>query len=165
MRRSLSVLIVVLALSAPAARAQQTSSVISEGRDAALGYTAASNVLIGRIGRDCLAVLGRKESPQEFVQNWQTRNSSYLTASAKYMEMRLNEVLAISGPERRDAVLRDMQREARASADGLLQQWFRDGSKEEVCKRSVGLVDAGAFDISPRSPMFTELQALVDWAK
>lgn len=165
MRRSLIVWIAVLALSTPAVKAQQATSVISEARDAALGYIASTNFLIGRIGKDCLTVLGRKETPQDFVKNWQTRNSSYVMASAKYMEMRLNEVLATGGPERRDAVLREMQGKAQASVDGMLQQWFRDRSKEEVCKRSVGLVDAGGFDISQSSPMFQELQALVAWAK
>jgi hypothetical protein len=164
-RRALVIWITLLAFSTPAVKAQLPTSVTSEERDAALGYIASANFLVGRIGRDCLTVLGRKESPQDFARSWQARNSPYVMAAAKYMELKLNEVLVSGGPERKDAVLREMQSKAQASVDGMLQQWFRERSKEEVCKRSVGLVDAGAFDISPSTPMFKELQALVAWAK
>ena len=165
MHHKIAAVIVVMAVTIGGAKAQTPVPVFSESRVAALGYIATNNFLIGRIGRECLNVLGRKESPQEFVGGWQSRNSTYIMASAKYMEKLLAEVLATSGAERRDAVQRELQARAQASADQTLQQWFQKGTKEEVCKRSVGLVDAGAFDISQSSPMFNELQALVVWAK
>lgn len=163
MHRNLGIGIIALVLSASVVQAQETTSVISEEREAALGYITSTNFLIGRVGRDCLSVLGRQESAQDFVRNWQTRNAPYVIASSKYLEIRLNEVLANSGAERRDAILREMQSTTQSNVDGVLQKWFQSGNKEKVCQRVVGLVDAGAFDISTSTPVFKELQALVTW--
>ena len=165
MHRSLQIGVIALLLSVSAVQAQEATSVISEEREAALGYITTTNFLIGRVGRDCLGILGRKESAQDFVRNWQTRNVSYVSASAKYLEIRLNEVLANDGAERRDAVLREMQSTTRANVDGMLQKWFHNDSREKVCQRVVGLVETGRFDVSPSTPVFKELQALVIWAQ
>jgi hypothetical protein len=145
--------------------AQAQERVQSESRDAALGYMGTGNFLVGRIGRDCLSILGRSESPQQFVQSWQGRNAKFVMAAAKYMELRLAEVAASYGEERRNAVLKDMMSRSQAAAEGLLQSWYKSGTKEAVCKRAVEMVDTGRLDVSPSVSVFSDLQALVEWAQ
>lgn len=145
--------------------AQSSASVRTEARDTALGYMGTGNFLIGRIGRDCLSVVGRTESPKEFVQTWQRRNAKYVLAAAKYMEVRLAEAAAAGGQERRNALLADMQSRSQAAANGLLQSWYASGPKEHVCKRATEMVDTGELDVSPSVKVFAELEALVQWAQ
>ena len=133
--------------------------------DTALAYIGTGNFLVGRIGRDCLSILGRSESPQQFVQSWQSRNAKFVVAAAKYMELRLAEVAASYGEERRNAVLKDMMSRSQAAADGLLQSWYKSGTKEAVLKRAVEMVDTGTLDVSPSVSVFGDLQALVEWAQ
>lgn len=145
--------------------AQTSERVHSESRDAALGYMGTANFLIGRIGRECLAIVGRPESPQQFVQAWQGRNSRFVMAAAKYMESRLAEVAVTGGEERRNAVLKDMMSRSQSAADGLLLTWYKSGPKEDVCRRAVEMVDTGKLDVSPNVSIFGDLQALVEWAR
>jgi hypothetical protein len=86
-------------------------------------------------------------------------------SAAKYMELRLAEVAASYGEERRNAVLKDMMSRSQAAADGLLHSWYKSGTKEAVCKRAVELVDTGRLDVSPSVSVFGDLQALVEWAQ
>jgi len=158
-------LLLTFAATVTVCSAQVPARVQSESRDAALGYMGTANFLIGRIGRDCLSVLGRAESPQQFVQTWQTRNGKYVIAAAKYMEMRLAEVAASNGEQRRGAVQKDMMSRSQTAADDLLQSWYRSGPKDAVCRRAVEMVDTGMLDVSPSSSVFADLQALVDWAQ
>lgn len=165
-RHFATVMTLVVMLFAPrAAMSQATTPIYSETRNAALGYIATANFLVGRIGGNCLAILGRSESPQDFARAWQQRNAKYVVAAAKYMEKVLEEALAAGGTERRDAILRGYTSTARANADATFQGWLQSAPKEEVCKRSVALVDSGTMDISAKSPMFRELEALASWAQ
>jgi hypothetical protein len=86
-------------------------------------------------------------------------------AAAKYMELRLAEVAASYGEERRNAVVKDMMSRSQAAADGLLQSWYRSGAKEAVCTRAVEMVETGRLDVSPSVSVFGDLQALVEWAQ
>lgn len=73
------------------AGAQQLESVASESRDAAVGLIGSMQFTVGRLGRDCLSLLGRQESAQEFVGSWQQRNRKYVEAAAGYVQARLQE--------------------------------------------------------------------------
>jgi hypothetical protein len=160
-----SIAIAVLLLSASVAMAQTPAEpVLSEERDAAFGYVSTSNFLIGRVARECLVLLSRPDSPQDFVRLWQARNAPFVTAAAKYMEKRLDELEATGATESRATLMAAMQSKAQVSADGILQSWLQKGSKDDVCQRSVALIDLGALDISAKSPMYKQLQALVVWA-
>lgn len=156
-------LLAALCLAAAPARAQER--VESESRDAVLGYMTTQNVLIGRMARDCLAVLGRPETPQNFVRAWQARNAKYMLAVNQYMEKRLAEIAAAHGEARRDAQLQAWIVEARARADESWNEILKRGERPAVCQRSIGLIEAGAFDVNARAPMFGEIEALVQWAE
>lgn len=147
------------------ANAQTSDVVTSESRDAASAYMGTTNFVVGRLGRECLPLLGRSETPQEFVSAWQQRNAKYYAASMKYMVKRLDIALATGGTNVRDAVAREYGTAVRRDGEGSVADWFSKGSKEDVCKRAIALIDAGAMDISPKAPIYGELEALVSWAK
>jgi hypothetical protein len=137
----------------------------SESRDASTAYLGAANFVVGRVGRDCLGLIGRSETPQVFVAAWQQRNMKYLMASQKYMEARLGEAEAVGGPERRNAVMSALVTAVRNSADTTVKSWLDRPEKADACKRAVALIDAGNYDISSTSPIYAELESLVAWAQ
>ncbi len=145
--------------------AQPAEVVASESRDAATAYIGTSNFIVGRIGRDCLALVGRNDTPQQFVGNWQQRNLKYVAASAKYMEKRLDEAQTSGGIEKRNAVVREVTTIVQNNGGATVRSWIERGDKLEACKRAIAIVDAGGMDISPRVPMFSELEALAVWAQ
>lgn len=147
------------------ASAQNNDSVTSESRDAASAYMGTTNFVVGRLGRECLSLLGRPETPKEFVGAWQQRNAKYYSASMKYMVKRLDVALASGGANARDDVARAYGTAVRRNGEGAVADWFSKGSKEDVCKRAVALIDAGAMDVSPKVPIYGELEALATWAK
>jgi hypothetical protein len=147
------------------ASAQSTEPASSESRDAATAYVGTINFIVGRVGRDCLSLLGRSELPQQFAGAWQQRNAKYVAAAAKYLERRLEEASASGGPEKRDAVLREVTTAVHSSGENTVRSWLERGDKQEACKRAVALVEAGGLDISANSPMFSELEALAAWAR
>lgn len=147
------------------ANAQSGDSVTSESRDAASAYMGTANFVVGRLGRECLSLLGRTETPKEFVGTWQQRNAKYYSASMKYMVKRLDISLAVGGAPARDAVAREYGAAVRRDGEGSVADWFRKGNKEDVCKRVVALIDSGAMDVSPKVPIYGELEALATWAE
>lgn len=50
-----------------------------------------------------------------------------------------------------------------AFGKGAVSDFFKKGEKRAVCVRVIGLMDAGAFDIDGRSPLYAELQSLVSF--
>ena len=164
---SLRPALVIAALLASAAGAQQPASApaTSESRDAALAYIGTGNFIVGRLARECLAVVGRNESPQAFVAQWQQRNAIYVAASEKYMEKRLEEAEAAGGPERRAAIQQAMRTAVLGGGEEAVRGMLQNGRREESCMRAISLLDAGALDISPRTPIYKELEALVRWAQ
>lgn len=144
------------------AGAQQLESVASESRDAAVGLIGSMQFTVGRLGRDCLFLLGRKESAQEFVGSWQQRNRKYVEAAAEYVQARLQEAGRTS-EDAKKAVMQGLA-SARAQAEGSVNSLYANGGKEKACQRMIPLIDAGAYDITARAPMFDELEALVLWA-
>lgn len=159
--------VLLAAFLTPGAFAQQPAPTpaTSESRDAALAYVGTGNFIVGRLGRECLAIVGRTESPQEFVAQWQQRNALYVDASAKYMEKRLEEAAASGGEEKRAAVLKLMRDAVVGGGEQAVRSMLQNGRREESCMRAISLLDAGGLDISPKTPMFKELEGLVRWAK
>lgn len=154
-----------LALTAQTALSQPTEPITSESRDAATAYVGVTNFIVGRIARDCLSVLNRSDSPQQFVDVWQQKNIKYLTASAKYMEIRLNEALESGGVDKRDAILGELTTVVRRDGETTVKSWLAHENKEQACNRAIALVEAGGLDISSTSPIFGEIEALVAWAQ
>jgi len=147
------------------AAGQPTGGATSESRDASTAYLGTANFVVGRVGRDCLALLGRNETPQAFVSAWQQRNAKYLMASQKYMEARLGEAEASGGTEKRNAAMGALTAAVRNGAEATVNSWLNRPEKAEACKRAVALIESGAYDVSPTSPMYGELESLVSWAQ
>ena len=160
-------LALLAALLATSAGAQQPGAApaASASRDAALAYVGTGNFIVGRLGRECLAIVGRTESPQEFVAQWQQRNALYVDAAAKYMEKRLQEAAASGGDDKRAAVQKSMRDAVLGSGEVEVRGMLQNGRREESCMRAISLLDAGGLDISPKTPMYKELEALVLWAR
>jgi hypothetical protein len=155
------------ALLAPLAWAQQPAPTpaTSESRDAAMAYVGTGNFIVGRLARECLAMVGRSETPQEFVAQWQQRNAQYMAASEKYMNKRLEEAVASGGADKREAVLQSMRTAVLSGGEQAVRGMLQNGRREEACMRAISLLDAGALDISPKTPIYPELEALVRWAQ
>ena len=145
--------------------AQSPLRVESESRDAAAAYIGTQNFMIGRIGRECMAILGRVQSPQQFVQAWQTRNAKYYLAHTKYMVKRLNEALLEGGTAKRDTVLANYSTSVRHEGEGAANDWLSRGERKQTCERVVASIESGAADITSRVPIFEELDALGNWAQ
>lgn len=159
------VLFTLFASAANFATSQTNIRATSESRDASTAYLGTANFVVGRVGRDCLPLLGRAETPQTFVSVWQQRNIKYLSASQKYMEARLQEAEATGGTEKRNAVMQELTSVVRANAMSAVKSWLDRPDKESACRRALVLIESGAYDVSPTSPMYGELEALVTWAQ
>jgi len=147
------------------ALAQSPLKVESESRDAAAAFVGTENFMIGRIGRDCMAVLGRMETPQQFVQAWQGRNSKYYVSSITYMAKRLDEALAEGGTSKRDTVLSAYVTAIQKDGAAAANDWLSQGERKQACERAVATIESGAADITPKIRMFGELEALTDWVE
>ena len=147
-----------------AAQAQQPASAVNKARDDASIYVSTGNFIVGRIAHECLALVGRSETPQEFVGQWRQRNARYVSASAKYMDRRMEEAEAGGGPQAREALLRDLRSAVQGPGETLVRNWLQNGRREESCMRAVTLLDTGALDISSRTAIYDDLEALVRWA-
>lgn len=163
---SLRISTVVFLISlATIASAQTTTLATSESRDASIAYIGVANFVVGRVGRDCLTLLGRSESPKDFVAVWQQRNAKYLQASQKYMDARLNEAEASGGVGQRNAIIDALTKSVRGVAESTVKSWLNQADKSEACKRSMAIIESGAYDFSPSSPMYAELESLATWAQ
>lgn len=132
-------------------------------RDEASLYIAQRNFVVTRIGNECLALVGRSETPKAFNEAWRQRNAVFVDASAKYLDQRLDDIVATGGQEMRQAALRELQ--ARVSTPGEASvRALLQGRKEDACMREITKVEAGAYDISTGLPKYEQLEALVRWA-
>jgi hypothetical protein len=141
------------------------SGAATESRDAAAAFVGTENFMIGRIGRDCMSVLDRMETPQQFVQAWQERNAKYYVSSIQYMKQRLDEALAEGGTAKRDTVLTAYMTNVQRNGDAAAKEWLSRGERKQACERAVAAIESRAADITPRMRMFNEMEALVDWAQ
>jgi hypothetical protein len=148
-----------------AAIAQSPLRVENESRDAAAAFVGTENFMIARIGRDCMSVLGRAETPQQFVQAWQERNAKYYVSTMQYMKRRLDEALAEGGTAKRDAVLSAFMMNVQRNGDAAAKDWLSRGERIPACERAVALIESGAADITPKVRIFDELEALAAWGQ
>lgn len=160
-----SAFLAIASLCLAASASQAAGFVTSESRDASTAYIGTANFVVGRVGRGCLNLIGRSETPQAFVATWQQRNTRYLIASQKYMDARLGEAEVAGGADRRNSVLSSLLTAVRNGAETTVRSWLDRPEKADACNRAVALIDSGQYDISSTSPMYAELESLVDWAK
>lgn len=145
------------------AGAQTQGRVASESRDAATGYIFTENFTVGRYARDCFGILARTDTPKDFVALWQKRNAAYYSAAVTYINRRLIEAEGLGGVEARNNVASALNAAIARDGAGAVSDAFKKGERQEVCKKMIGLIESGAFDIGPTSPMYAELRALVDY--
>lgn len=145
------------------ATAETPTRVATESRDAATAYILTQTFIIGRTARDCFDTLGRTDTPKEFVTVWEKRNNRYFSAALTYMDRRLAEAEALAGVAARNNVAGALNAAIAKDGAGAVSDFFKKGEKLEVCKRVIGLMESGAFDIDSRSPIYGELQALVSY--
>lgn len=154
-----------MALLAAAGASSRADTVESKSRDASATFVETQHFIVGRIGRDCLTEIGRSETPLAFQQKWQRDNAPYFDAARKYLAARLRE---IENPAARDAVERAYFASAERTGEAATAQLFSKGSKDEVCKHVMTLVDTGSMDIeqfakATNLPIFEDVQALAKW--
>lgn len=160
MRRCRLTLALLAACLAQAAGAQSASFATQE-RDLAALDIASTNLVVSRLGAMCLALVGRPETPQAFVADWQQRNSRFVSASAKYLDQRVAQAAAEG---KRDQALREIRTVVQNNADATLRQLL-EGRKEDGCMHAITLSDTGALDISPKLLQYDQLEALARWAE
>ncbi|MCB1748647.1 MAG: hypothetical protein H6977_10200 [Gammaproteobacteria bacterium] len=153
-----------LCLAIPAGAA----GVASESRDSSAAFVATQNFIVGRLGRDCLELLGRKESAAEYQQQWQRNNARYHDAAARYMAARLAEIELDSERDAIEAAYYDSVNKTGTSA---VAQMLDRGDRVENCRVALTLVDAGNMDIDKfvvdtKQPLVAaRLEELVKWAQ
>jgi hypothetical protein len=144
------------------------AGVASEGRDSSAAFVATQNFVVGRIGRDCLELLGRKESAAEYQQQWQRTNARYHDAAARYMAARLAE---IDDEGERDALESAYYDSVNKTGTAAVAQMLDRGEKIENCRYAITIIDAGNMDIDKfvvdtKQPIMAgRLEELVKWAK
>jgi len=158
----LAVMLISLLLSE--ARSQESADLESESRNVASAFMGAANFVVGRIGIECLGVLGRLETPREYVHIWQERNAKYYDASTKYVAKKMEAAFASGGNVARDAVLKEYSTIVRKEAEGTIVDWIGRGNKKDGCQRAVMLIDRGILDVNPEMPIYQDLQSLLNWS-
>jgi hypothetical protein len=158
------VLLLVSFLSS-AAHADEGYALESESRNVASAFVGAANFVVGRIGIECLSLLGRLETPREYVNIWQERNNKYYAASTKYIAKKMEVAEASGGVIARDAVLRDYSTIVRKEGEGIIKDWIGTGNKREACHQAVMMIDKGILDVSPEAAIYQDIEALAVWSK
>jgi len=158
----LAPLFLALACTLPAVHAQQAAPFATPERDAAALYMAQGEFIVTRLANDCLALVGRAQTPKTFIGSWKDRNERYVKASAKYIEARLQEAGRRS-PEERQAMEKQVRAAIEANAEASMRGLFQR-SREEGCMYGVTLVDTGTLDITGSSPQYKQLEELAQWA-
>jgi hypothetical protein len=159
-------LLLTLAFLASAPGLAQTSpKATTESRNASLAYIGTQNFVIGRVGSECLQLLGRTESAKEFVGVWQRRNLKFINASNKYMQVMLKEAEQSGGKDLHDQAMRALIGAVRSNGEKIVATLLNQPDRGAACARAVEIVDRGVFDFSERTPIYAELVALVAWAQ
>ena len=169
MNRRLLKIHAVLLLSVAWQSARTDDGAVSDARDAAAAFVATQAFVVGRLGRDCLELLGRHESPREFIEAWQQQNAKYYDAAIKYMDVRLRQVADNTGPSDRDGVERAYNNAVAQRGEAAVNSLFQKGAKDEVCKFELTLIDSGRMNMdaiigSSALPVLKEVEALATWA-
>ncbi|HSI46091.1 MAG TPA: hypothetical protein VK950_07925 [Methylophilus sp.] len=145
--------------------AEEGYALESESRNVASAFMGAANFVVGRIGIECLSLLGRLETPREFVNIWQDRNTKYYAASTKYIAKKMEAANASGGSIARDAVLKDYSTIVRKEGEGIITDWIGKGNKREECQQAVMMIDKGILDVTPEAHIYQDLEALAVWSK
>lgn len=145
--------------------AQESDALESESRNVASAFMGSANFVVGRIGVECLSMLGRLETPREFVNIWQERNAKYYDASTKYIAKKMEAADATGGVVARDAVLKEYSAIVRKEGEATIAAWVGKSNKREGCQRAVSLIDRGILDVNAEIPIYEDLQALAVWSK
>jgi hypothetical protein len=146
-------------------QAQEVDALESESRNVSSAFIGAANFVVGRIGIECLGLLGRLETPREYVNIWQERNAKYYNASTRYIAKKMEAAEATGGVVARDAVLKEYSAIVRKEGEGTIVDLVGKGNKREGCHRAVMLIDQGILDVNADIPIYQDLQALAVWAK
>jgi hypothetical protein len=162
--RVLTSLLLAAALHQASLAQPAPSSFATPARDSAAVFVAMSHFAVGRLGSECLAIIGRAESGQAFANTWKDRNALFVAASTRYLDQRVEEAGAQGGPERRAAAQREIVQVVQASGENLLRTLLQ-GRREDGCMNAVTLVETGVLDINTKLPQYSELEALVLWNK
>jgi hypothetical protein len=156
-------ILLAVAFAPLAAIADSNGGIATESRDAASAYIGTNNFIIGRMAVECFGLLERSQPPQEYAAQWRQRNAKFYAASVTYLGQRLKEAEQVGGPAAKDAVLAKLNTAVRGGGAATVADFFKKGEKIDVCRRVIGLIDEGAFDIKPSSPLHSELLALVQY--
>lgn len=141
--------------------ADSTDIAATESRDAAAAYVAGANFVVGRMARDCFDLLERKDTPKEFVGQWQKRNEKYFLAMIAYTQSRFDQARRSGGEKAWQQVADEFATAVRGNGAATVDDFFKKGEKAEVCRRTIAMMETGGFDIGPQSPLYAELEALV----
>lgn len=143
------------------------ATLASDARDSAAAFVATQNFVVGRLGRDCLEILSRPETPREFQQTWQRSNAEYHAASTAYIEARLAEIEDLA---ERDALEQSYYASVNGRGAAAANQILSKGEKEDVCRSAIALVDNGQMNIdefveNTNQPVKPSLDELLNWAR
>lgn len=147
-----------------AAAAEAFGPVATESRDASAAYILTQNFVIGRTARDCFPILERADSPKSFEAAWQQRNAPYMAAAKTYLKRRLAEAESKAGRAGMQSVVAALNAAIAQNGGGAVADMIEKDDKQAACRKVIGLMEGGAFDIDQRSPMFGEIQALLNYA-
>ena len=154
-------LALMLVASSPLANCEELDPFFSEARNASAAALGQTNFVVGRMALECHQQLQRPESwVKEFVVAWQKRNGKYYNATRAYMITLLKETERIKGKEASALVAGNYSSAVRRDGEGAVAGFFKKGQRLEVCTRVTGLIEEGAFDVTPAHPFFAELQEL-----
>jgi hypothetical protein len=154
-----------LLLAAPATSGE-LDPFFSEPHNAAAASLGQTNFFIGRMGRECFTLLQKPESwMHDLVKSWQDRNAKYYVATQAYLLVLVKETERVKGKEAADRTVAAYTAAVTRDGEGAVADAFAKVSKLEMCKKIVGLIDAGAFDVNSKHPFFTELERLANVAK
>lgn len=139
----------------------EEKKIASESRDAAAAYMGTMNFVVGRMAMECFDLLTRADTPKGFVDQWQKRNNPFYDAATFYMNERLAEAEKLNGREARNKLAAEYDIAVRRNGSVTVEGFFRQGEKFEVCRRVISLIEVGTFDVSTKTPLYSELEALV----
>jgi len=167
MTRRLSILLLTLTLAGGVRAQEPAASDEARSREASATFVETQHFIVGRIGRDCLTEIGRKETPVEFQTKWQRDNARYFDAARKYLASRLKQ---IENPEARDTMERAYYDSAERTGEAATAQLFSKGPKNDICKYAMTLVDTGSMNIdefakASKLPILQDLEDLANWGK
>jgi hypothetical protein len=137
-----------------AAAAEAFGPVATESRDASAAYILTQNFVIGRTARDCFPILERADSPKSFEAAWQLRNVRYMAAAKTYLNRRLAEAESKSGTAGMKRVADALSAAIAQNGGGAVADMIDKDDRQAACRKV----------IDQRSPMYGEIQALVNYA-